>query len=212
MLARESSRILFYLVLITALSLYFSLRYQTPTLMVIFWVFFFFFAFTVYFFRDPERQIPSQPNAIIAPADGKIIAIKEVDDEFVGEGWQISTFMSPFNVHVNRIPFDGSIAQINYQRGKFWSAFKTQASLENEQNRIALQNGAVRLVFTQVAGAFARRIVCYLKVGDEVKKGTRFGMIIFGSRVDLIVPRQTTLKIQIGQRVRAGESIVGEIA
>lgn len=209
MLARESNRLLGYQVLVIILLLYAGLHWHSVWLLGLFWLSLGFFLFTLYFFRDPERQTPSDPDAIVAPADGKIIKIEAVTNESIGEGILISTFMSPFNVHVNRIPFTGEVEQINYRPGRFWSAFKDEALLENEQNSIIVSSRKGRLMFTQVAGAFARRIVCRLQIGQQVTKGERFGMIMFGSRVDLIVPRRTSLTVAIGQKVRAGETIIG---
>lgn len=212
MIAKEGGRLILYQVVATFLFLYAGLRYHSPVLLTLFWLTLLSLTFTLYFFRDPERQTPTVADAIIAPADGKIIKIEKITDQFVGEGYLISTFMSPFNVHVNRNPFDGKVAQVEYRSGKFWSAFKNEALLENEQNQIRLESVRSRLTYTQVAGAFARRIVCYLKAGDLVKKGARFGMIMFGSRVDLVVPLNTKITVQLGQKVRAGETIMGMLS
>jgi|UPI00039AC805 phosphatidylserine decarboxylase len=209
MIAREGGRLILYQVVASLIFLYAGLRSHSVLLLTLFWLTLLFLTFTLYFFRDPERQTPTVADAIIAPADGKVIKIERITDQFVGEGYLISTFMSPFNVHVNRNPFDGKVAQINYRKGKFWSAFKDEALLENEQNQIQLESARGRMTYTQVAGAFARRIVCHLKTGDVVQRGARFGMIMFGSRVDLVVPVNTKISVSLGQKVRAGVTIMG---
>ena len=169
------------------------------------------FLFVLYFFRDPYRSIPSQTDAILSPADGKVISIRDENDSFVGSAQMISIFMSLFDVHVTRIPFSGTVKDIRYREGSFKAAFNESASEENERNRISLEAEGLKLVFTQVAGLVARRIVSYLKVGDRVTTGERCGMIMFGSRVDLIVPDNVELKVKVGDRVRGGESIIGEV-
>jgi len=165
----------------------------------------------VNFFRDPERTVPADPGAVVAPADGKIIFTgKVVEDRFIRrEALKISIFMNVFNVHVNRVPFSGEIASIHYEKGKFLAANLDKASRDNEHNAVVLRlaNGDV-IAFVQIAGLVARRIDCWVKTGDRVERGERFGMIRFGSRVDLYVPPTWRLAVATGQHVKAGESIV----
>jgi len=174
-------------------------------------IFFIFVIFLLFFFRDPERKVPEGENLILAPADGKVILIKPFDHlEFMGgSGTLVSVFMSLFDVHVNRVPISGSVKYFKYNPGKFSPAFKDKASLENEQTELGLENEHGKVVFKQIAGILARRIVCNLKPGDLVKAGDRFGMIKFGSRLDLFLPENVQIKVKLNHRVRAGETIIG---
>lgn len=173
---------------------------------------FVFFGFTLNFFRDPDRVSPSGDNIVISPADGKVISIKKVsENEFLkGEALQISIFMSPLNVHVNRIPVSGKVAHYRYVPGEFFAAFEDKASEKNEQTIIGLQSERGKVLFKQIAGFVARRIVCNLQVGDSVSAGERFGMIKFGSRVDVFVPSSSTPKVTLEQTAVAGETILAE--
>jgi phosphatidylserine decarboxylase len=163
-------------------------------------------AFVAFFFRNPRREIPSDPRVIVSPADGKVVKI-----ERVGNVTRLSIFLSIFDVHVNRSPMAGRIDAIDYKRGKFRAAFKHEASEENERNTIMLSQGSLKLVFTQVAGIVARRIVCWKKVGDTVRKGELVGLIRFGSRVDILFPAGTTPTVTVGMRVYGGSSPIGII-
>ena len=167
--------------------------------------------FTVYFFRDPDRTTPNGDNLIVSPADGKIIKIEEVEEEifFKQKVRLISIFMSVLDVHVNRMPIDGRVTYFNYQRGKFHRAFKDDASYENEQTVIGIENPRTRLLFKQIAGIIARRIVCPVREGWKVQKGERFGMIKFGSRVDIFLPNDVNLLVKLNEHVKAGETIIG---
>ncbi len=168
-----------------------------------------FFLFTLYFFRDPPRTPPPEPNAILAPADGRVVLIKKIEHPFTGpDSTLISIFMSPVNVHVNRAPFSGRIAQLTYHPGKNLMAFDHNSINENERMEIGLENNGFRIFFTQVAGFIARRIVCNLEVGEHVQAGNRFGMITFGSRLDIIVPDGSLLALSKGQKTRAGETVI----
>jgi phosphatidylserine decarboxylase len=165
----------------------------------------------VNFFRDPERVAPADPSAVVAPADGKVIFTgKVVEDRFIRrESLKISIFMNVFNVHVNRAPFSGEITDIHYEKGKFLAANLDKASRDNEHNAVVLRvAGGEVLALVQIAGLVARRIDCWVKPGDRVERGERFGMIRFGSRVDLYVPPAWRLAVATGQHVKAGESIV----
>ncbi len=170
--------------------------------------------FVVSFFRDPEREPPQGERAILAPADGKILLIEESGEPpFSTKGAiKISIFMSIFNCHVNRIPISGRIEKVLYRAGKFYSANKDQAPSQNEQNALLLKTGdGHEISFVQIAGLIARRIVCWVKEGEPVKQGQRFGLIQFGSRVDLYLPPSTRVWIKRGDRVKAGLTIIGEL-
>jgi len=167
--------------------------------------------FAIYFFRDPERKTPIEENIIVSPADGTVILIEELqENEFFKSSIQkVSIFMSVFDVHVNRIPIDGCVAYFNYQKGKFLPAYKDDACYENEQTIILIENENIKILFKQIAGIIARRIVCHLREGRKVKQGERFGMIKFGSRVDMFLPSKVMLDIKLEQKVTAGKTIIG---
>ena len=168
---------------------------------------------TLNFFRDPDRKTPNRKGIIVSPADGKIIVINnKVNNRYAGENCnKISIFMSPLNVHVNRIPVSGTIDYLKYFEGKFVAAFEDKASENNERMEIGIINKDGKILFTQVAGFLARRIVTELKPGDQVNIGERFGMIKFGSRVDIYVPEKWTPVVKLNQIVKAGESILFEL-
>lgn len=168
--------------------------------------------FILYFFRDPERVVPDDPRAVVSPADGKVILIEKVTDErfLHGQVLKISIFMNIFNVHVNRIPYDGVVKEIRYQAGQFLAADQERASFENENNAVFLEvEDERRMVVVQVAGVLARRIVCWAEHGDKVRKGMRFGMIRFGSRLDVYLPLSAQIEVEIDQRVVAGQTVLG---
>lgn len=168
---------------------------------------------TLNFFRDPNRKIPAKEGIIVSPADGKVIVIKEnISNHFVGEKCnQISVFMSPLNVHVNRIPISGKVEHIKYYEGKFIAAFEDKASENNERMETGIVSKEGKILFTQIAGFLARRIVNELKIGDEVNIGDRFGMIKFGSRVDIFVPVNFMPRVKLNENVFAGETILFEL-
>lgn len=165
--------------------------------------------FMTYFFRDPERIPPQGPGLILSPADGKVVEIREVTDHFVGPGRQVSIFLSPLDVHVNRAPIGGLVAGVEYRAGRFLPAYRAEASELNERATVRLEGQDVRVTVTQIAGVLARRIVCRLGGGEKLQAGERFGMIRFGSRVDLVLPRSVRMEARAGDRVRAGETIIG---
>ncbi len=172
-------------------------------------------AFILYFFRDPERIAPDDKDAIVSPADGKVIIVDKVfDDRFVKEQvYKVSIFMNVFNVHVNRVPMNGTVSQVYYKPGKFYSADKEKAALDNEFCALTITTESNRrFAVVQVAGLIARRIVCWATQGDTLVKGERFGLIRFGSRVDLYLPLQTKLEVSVGQVVRAGETTLGYLS
>jgi phosphatidylserine decarboxylase len=168
--------------------------------------------FTLNFFRDPERSVPNKSNIVVSPADGRVLFVKDVlDDKFLNSKAKlVSIFMSPLNVHVNRIPISGKVEYVKYIQGEYIAAFEDKASERNERNEIGITSPAGKVLFTQIAGFVARRIVSELKVGDSVNIGNRFGMIKFGSRVDIIVPEQWQVKVKKDDTVTAGETILFE--
>ena len=160
------------------------------------------------FFRDPERSVPAEPCAIISPADGRIVQLAE--EEFEGRPVRrLSIFMSPLDVHVNRAPIAGSIKAIHYQKGSFRVASQALASVENEQNVFTVEGEQGVVVVKQIAGLLARRIVFWKRLGDLLARGDRVGMIKFGSRVDVLVAPTAKWSVKLGDRVRAGSSILG---
>jgi len=170
------------------------------------------FLFTLYFFRDPDRTSPKLDNVIVSPADGKVLLVKKIEsNNFIeGEAWQVSVFMSPFNVHVNRIPIDGVVKFVRYVNGEYLVAFNDKADERNERSEFGIISKYGKVFFTQVAGFVARRIIYELKENDTVKMGDRFGMIKFGSRVDIIVNTNWDLMVKENDVVTAGESIIYE--
>src|SRR6266480_2993302 len=164
------------------------------------------------FFRDPERTIPTGEGLIVSPAAGKVVSIVDIkgDPRFTEATARVSIFLSPLDVHINRSPVTGKIEQANYQRGKFLAAYKDEASARNEQNTLKLvDERGRRLGVVQVAGVVARRIICRVQRGDSVKRGDRFGLIMFGSRTDAYLPRGCRIEVTEGQRVKGGETILG---
>lgn len=167
-----------------------------------------------YFFRDPERHGPRGPDVVIAPADGRVLLITEVDEpRFIhGRATRLSIFMNVFNVHVNRYPVSGRVDFTSYNKGKFLNAAAEKSSLENEQMSVGITTpDGVRILTRQIAGLIARRIVTYSKVGDEAQQGERFGIIRFGSRVDVFVPVGSALKVRVGDMTTAGTTVVAEL-
>jgi phosphatidylserine decarboxylase len=166
-----------------------------------------------YFFRDPERSGPRGEQLVISPADGRVIDISEVDEPsfIAGRAIRISVFMNVFNVHVNRYPIEGRVAYVHYNPGKFFSAAQDKASLENEQMSVGVQGARHKVLFRQIAGLVARRIVTYSRVGDDAEQGERMGLIRFGSRVDVFVPVGSVVKVQLGEKPVAGTTVLAEL-
>ena len=164
------------------------------------------------FFRDPDRMPPSRDDVVVSPADGKVLFVKDVEEDrfIMGKAKQVSIFMSPLNVHVNRIPIDGRVDYLRYHNGKYIAAFEDKASEVNERAEFGITGKHGRVFFTQVAGFVARRIVYEISKGDSVKIGERFGMIKFGSRVDVIVPENCIIRVERDNEVKAGETILFE--
>ena len=170
--------------------------------------------FICYFFRDPDRVTPVLEGGVVSPADGKVIKVERLENTHFTEGpcRKISIFMSIFNVHVNRIPFDGRITKIEYYPGKFFSANLDKASRFNEYNAVYLETGnGQALCFVQIAGLVARRIICRIQEGDAVARGQRFGLICFGSRLDVYLPVDAQITVTVGDMVSAGTSLIGEL-
>jgi len=167
--------------------------------------------FVTWFFRDPSRVIPDDPEAVVCPADGRVIIIKEIDDDrfLKGRALKISIFMNIFNVHVNRIPMSGRVENIQFKPGKFYSADNDKAALHNEYCAVTMATpSGIRYCVVQVAGLIARRIVCRAEKGDSITAGERYGLIRFGSRVDIYLPPDTKIEVQLRRKVKSGETIL----
>jgi phosphatidylserine decarboxylase len=164
------------------------------------------------FFRDPEREVPPLANAVLAPADGRVMAVEEVDDDFVGPAVRVVVFLSPLDVHVNRAPIAGLVVATVRTRGGFVAAYRPQAGESNERCAIHLQGDSARVKVVQIVGVVARRIVCRVAAGDKVAAGDRIGMIRFGSRTDCYMPRTTALRVRVGDTVRGATSVLGVLA
>jgi phosphatidylserine decarboxylase len=161
------------------------------------------------FFRDPDRTAPAVPSAVLAPADGRVMRVAEIDDGWVGRAVRVSIFLSPLDVHVNRSPVAGLVEDVEYAPGRFLAAYRDEASELNERCTLALQAETARVGVKQIAGVVARRIVCRVRKGDKLQAGERYGLIRFGSRTDLVVPKGTEIRVRVGDRVRGGETIMG---
>jgi phosphatidylserine decarboxylase len=170
--------------------------------------------FCLYFFRDPERQPPSGDDLIISPADGRVLeVVPGREEQFLhAPATRVSIFMSPLDVHVNRSPVTGTVELVRHTAGKFRAAFADKASLDNERNAVVLASGGRRYLVVQIAGALARRIVCARQPGDRLARGERFGMIMFGSRVDVFLPPGVEPRVARGDRVRAGQTVIAQVA
>jgi phosphatidylserine decarboxylase len=187
-----------------------SLLFRTPiaigvgTLLVCFALFIF------YFFRNPDRDIPTEPGVIVAPGDGRVVVVK--DEPYKGRpGKRVSIFLAVWNVHVNRSPTAGTITKLDYKPGKFMAAWDEKASLDNEQNIFTLASEHGEIVFKQIAGLIARRVVSWKKAGDVVARGERIGLVRFGSRVDLWVPEGAEIAVKVGENVKGGSSVVARM-
>jgi len=167
--------------------------------------------FVLFFFRDPERTIPSGAGVVVSPADGKVIVIKDIyEPSYLKQDVkQISIFLSVFNVHVNRSPLGGAVEIVKYNPGKFHVASVDKASLDNEQTAMVIASGKDKILVKQIAGLIARRIVCYARPGDTIKTGERYGLIRFGSRVDIFLPRTAEIKVKLGDRVKGAQDVIG---
>ncbi len=166
--------------------------------------------FVLFFFRDPERIVPEGRGVIVSPADGRVIVIKNIFEPtyLKQEVKQISIFLSVFNVHVNRSPLGGMVETVKYNPGKFHVASVDKASLDNEQTAMVIADGGKKILVKQIAGLIARRIVCYAKPGDRINAGERYGLIRFGSRVDIFLPKDVDLKVKVGDRIKGARDII----
>lgn len=172
-------------------------------------------SFTLWFFRDPVRKLPEgiTEGDIISPADGKVMMVEDIqEDEFLkSKAKMIGIFLSPLNVHVNRIPVSGTVKFYQYVKGEFIAAYDHKSADQNERTVIGIETGRFKVLFKQITGFVARRIVCELRTGDKVKTGEKFGMIKFGSRVDVILPENAEIKVKVNQKVTGGETILASI-
>jgi phosphatidylserine decarboxylase len=185
--------------------------WEIPELYVGAFIFFILALFVAFFFRDPDRQTPTDEKLVVSPADGLVVVVRPIDPNESNGGTLVSIFLSIFDVHVNRSPLAGRITGAEYRPGKFLVATKQRASIENEQNIITVENRYAKIVFKQIAGLIARRIVFWKKSGDEVGLGERIGLIKFGSRVDVMLPPQVNVLVKKGDRVKGGLSIIGRV-
>jgi phosphatidylserine decarboxylase len=169
--------------------------------------------FMFYFFRDPERVVPTEKDIFVAPADGRIILVRDMfESKYLNaDTKQVSIFMSPANVHVNRTPCDGRVKQVVHNSGSYFAAYKDEASVRNENIEMVLETEYGDVLVRQVAGFIARRAVCRKKEGDILKRGERYGMIKFSSRLDIYLPRNVKIRVEMGKRTKAGESIIGKM-
>ena len=200
-MVRDAYRFLLPLLVLGILCIFFGFAYLSV-------LFFALTAFVCFFFRNPDRQIPDGKNLIVSPADGKVVKVARME----GGEQTVSIFLSVFNVHVNRSPISGELQQVEYKRGKFKAAFNEEASRVNEQNVITIAGSGVRIVVRQIAGLIARRVVCWKRQGNSLQRGERFGLIRFGSRVDIVLPGQVKVLVRVGDRVQGGSSVIGEYA
>ena len=212
MLAPEGRRILISLLLSSFLLGIASHYYNYQILIILYFIFGILLIFTCNFFRDPIRKCPSDESLIISPADGKIIRIDQVDDDKVGKNAsRISIFLNVFNVHVNRVALTSKVSEVVHKSGNFIAAYNHKASDENERTNILFNATKFNYRVLQIAGLIARRIHCYAEVDKEMKKGDRLGFIMFGSRTDIIFPSSVEIKVNIGEKVKGGETIIGKI-
>ncbi len=167
--------------------------------------------FVLFFFRDPDRPVPQGEGVVVSPADGKVIVVKDIfePDYLKQDVKQISIFLSVFNVHVNRVPVGGTVETVRYNPGKFLVASVDKASLDNEQTGVVISDGKNKVLVKQIAGLIARRIVCYAKPGDTVKTGERYGLIRFGSRVDIFLPKDADVMVKVGDRIKGSRDVIG---
>jgi phosphatidylserine decarboxylase len=176
-----------------------------PLVIVALWV--------VYFFRDPERTGERGDGLVVAPADGLVVMITDVEEPsfIAGDATRISIFMNVFDVHVNRYPVNGTVRFLKYNKGKFMNAAHDKASLDNEQMSVGIETGSRRVLVRQIAGLIARRIVNYARTGDSAAQGVRMGLIRFGSRVDVFIPPGSRVRVQVGERTIAGTTVLAEL-
>lgn len=215
MIARDGWTFILIGLVLTIIFLWMATRWDSRTAFVFSLIFALLTTFTAYFFRDPDRSAIVQPGMLLAPADGKVVLIDTLESHpFVGDNTiQVSIFLSVFDVHINRVPAGGLIDYVNYNPGEFFAAYEDKASQLNEQTEIGMITESGRkIAFKQIAGIIARRIICNLVAGDRVIAGDRFGLIRFGSRTDILLPAGSRVAVQVGDRVRGGETVIGHLA
>ena len=212
MIAKEGRLILFSMLLILFPFGVYANASGNKILYYLYLIFGSFYIFTIYFFRDPDRKISLDSSAILSPADGRVVSINTINDSDIGKSSQvISVFLSLFDVHAFRYPFNGEIKRVSHKKGKFIAAFNHNASEVNEQIEIVIDASNLTIKIKQIAGLVARRILCYAKPNQIIEKGTRMGFIRFGSRADIVVPSNVNVCINIGEKVKAGESAIARI-
>ena len=204
-IAKDGLPIIAFLVLLTVLGAFLHISVSVLFLILL--------SFCVFFFRDTEREITKGENIVLAPADGKVVAIKQIQDSKISDEPvnRISIFLSVFNSHINRAPVDGEVIYLEYSKGRFLDARNPKASEVNENNFIVLSHKGAKIAIRQIAGKIARRVVCKCKKGDKLKIGERIGMIRFGSRTDLFLPMNVEINAKIGDMVKAGITIMGKL-
>jgi phosphatidylserine decarboxylase len=212
MITKDGYKIIASFALVFILFFVGSVCTQMLTLQIISALSFALFVFSLFFFRNPNRTVAENTNQVISPADGTVIKIQIVDEPefFNGKAMLVSVFMSVFNVHVNRIPISGKVTYLKYKKGRFLAAFADEASDINEQSIIGIEEGSRKILFKQIAGLIARRVIYRLKEGDDVQQGKLFGMIKFGSRLDILMPVSVNVKVKLKEKVKGGISIIGE--
>jgi len=211
-LHKEGIKTLRNQIIILIILVYTSSTLESQTVNILLVIMLFIFILTIYFFRIPRRVFDKKKDLIYAPCDGKVVVIEEtIEHEFFNDKRiQVSIFMSPLNIHNNLHPISGEVSYTKYHPGKFLFAWKPKASVENERSTIVIQNENISILCRQIAGALARRIVTYSKIGDKVSSGDEVGFIKFGSRVDLFLPIGTKIKLNIGEKVTGGQSVIAE--
>jgi phosphatidylserine decarboxylase len=212
MIAKDGYKFIIYTGLVFLVFIILALRYDFIMFSILAFFSGFVFIFNFFFLRDPDRRTPEGDELIISPADGTIIKIEELDEPvyFKGKAKLISVFMSVFNVHVNRVPITGEVEYLDYKKGQYLAAYADKATDINEQSMIGIKGDQGKLFFKQVAGLLARRIVYHLKKGDKVRAGERFGLIRYGSRLDVFVPVSAKIYVELKQKVRSGVTILAE--
>jgi len=210
-MAKEGLGIIFFSLILTIIFFLLSVLTRSKIVSGFTVLFLVITLFMVFFFRDPDREITQGEGIILSPADGRIVEIAPFSENgFLNSGGtKVSIFLSLWDVHINRNPISGVVKYSKYIPGGFNAAYKEKASSENEQNELGLENSQVKLILKQIAGTIARRIVCRIKEGDQVKIGERFGMIKFGSRAELFLPEKVKISVRVNQKVKAGETVIG---
>jgi len=208
--SREGWGTLLVLALFVALFAFLGFRSRDPLLLFFSLLTLLLFLLALYFFRDPHRTVPRDPGVIVSPADGLVCAIDEIEEPLFFEGRvkRVAIYLSLLDVHINYIPLSGTVEYARYFRGKHLRAGRPETSENNTRTFIGLSTERGRLAFKQIAGIVARRVICRLRMGDRVVTGAKFGMIKFGSRVELLLPPEISLNVQVGDRVRGGESVI----